>query len=97
MAFVTWSFLELVHVFNVRDNKKSIFKTKVFNNGKLLLAVGASALLVVIILLVPGLRNIFSIPHLPMGNALEIVGLVLLPVLIVEVFKALKINTAKDE
>ncbi len=97
MAFVTLSFLELVHVFNVRDNKKSLFKTKVFNNSKLLLAVGASALLVVIILLVPALRNIFSIPHLPMGNALEILGLVLLPVLIVEVFKALKINTAKDE
>ena len=32
MAFVTLSFLELVHVFNVRDNKKSLFKTKIFNN-----------------------------------------------------------------
>ena len=61
------------------------------------IAVGASALLVIIILLVPGLRNIFSIPHLPMGNALEIAGLVLLPVFIVEIFKAFKVNTAKDE
>ena len=97
MAFVTLSFLELVHVFNVRNNKKSLFKSKVFNNSKLLLAVGASALLMVVILLVPALRNVFSIPVLPVGNVLEIVGLVLLPILIVEVFKALKINTAKDE
>ncbi len=97
MAFITLSFLELVHVFNVRDNKKSLFKTKVFNNSKLLLAVGASALLVVIILLIPALRNIFSIPILPVGNVLEIIVLILLPIVIVEIFKALKINTAKDE
>ena len=97
MAFVTLSFLELVHVFNVRNNKKSLFKTKVFNNSKLLLAVGASALLMVVILLVPALRHVFSIPVLPVGNVLEMVGLVLLPIVVVEIFKALKINTAKDE
>ena len=97
MAFVTLALLELVHVFNVRDNKKSIFKTKVFNNSKLLLAVAASALLIFIILLVPALRDIFSIPVLPVGNALEIAGLVILPLIIVEILKALKINTAKDE
>jgi len=97
MAFVTLALLELVHVFNVRDNKKSLFKTKVFNNSKLILAVTASALLIFIILLVPGLRNIFSIPVLPVGNILEIVGLILVPLIIVELFKALKINTTKEE
>ena len=97
MAFVTLALLELVHVFNVRDNKKSLFKSKVFNNGKLILAVTASALLIFIILFIPVLRNIFSIPVLPMGNALEIAGLVIIPLIIVELFKALKINTAKDE
>ena len=50
-----------------------------------------------IILLIPGLRHIFSIPVLPLGNVLEIVGLVLLPIVIVEIFKLLKINTSKDE
>jgi Ca2+-transporting ATPase len=97
MAFVTLALLELVHVFNVRDNKKSIFKTKVFNNSKLLLAVAASALLIFIILFIPALRDIFSIPVLPVGNALEIAGLLILPLIVVEVLKALKINTAKDE
>ena len=97
MAFVTLALLELVHVFNVRDNKKSLFKSKVFNNSKLLLAVTASALLIFIILLVPGLRHIFSIPVLPMGNVLEIAGLVILPLIIVELFKFFKINTTKEE
>ena len=97
MAFVTLAFLELVHVFNIRNNKKSIFKTHLFNNKMLLAAIGASAALMLIILFIPGLRHLFSIPVLPMGNVLEIVGLVLLPIVIVEIFKALKINTSKDE
>ena len=97
MAFVTLAFSELVHVFNIRNNKKSLFKTHPFNNKVLLGAIGVSAVLMLIILFVPTLRHIFSIPILPMGNVLEIIGLVLLPIVIVEIFKAFKINTSKDE
>ena len=97
MAFVVLAFSELVHVFNVRDNKNSIFKTGILGNKVLLLAIGASALLMAVILVIPGLREVFSIPILPMGNVLEIIGLVLAPVVIVEILKLFKINTAKDE
>ena len=97
MAFVTLALSELVHVFNIRDNKKSLFKTKVFNNSKLLLAIFASALLMIVILAVPALRGIFSIPVLPTANILELAGLIFAPFVIVEIFKLLKINTAKDE
>ena len=97
MAFVTLAFSELVHVFNIRNNKKSIFKTHPFNNKMLLGAIALSAALMLIILFIPGLRHIFSIPILPMNNVLEIVGLVLLPLVIVEIFKLFKINTSKDE
>ena len=74
MAFVTLALSELVHVFNVRDNKKSIFKTKVFNNKKLVWAIIAST-----------------------QNILELVCLIFAPIVIVEIFKLLKINTIKDE
>ncbi len=97
MAFVTLAFSELVHVFNIRNNKKSIFKTHPFNNKVLLGAIAVSAALMLIILFVPTLRHLFSIPILPMNNVLEIVGLVLLPLVIVEIFKLFKINTSKDE
>lgn len=97
MAFVVLAFSELVHVFNIRNNKKSVFKTHPFNNKTLLGAIGISAALMLIILFIPGLRHLFSIPILPVGNILEIVGLVLLPLVIVEIFKLLKINTSKDE
>lgn len=97
MAFIVLAFSELVHVFNIRNNKKSIFKTHPFNNKMLLLAIGGSAALMLVILLVPALRHIFSIPILPMSNLIETILLILAPLVIVEIFKLLKINTSKEE
>ena len=97
MAFCVLAFSQLVHVFNVRDNKTSIFKTGIFSNKQLILSVLASAALMFIILLIPALRHIFSIPVLPVGNVLEIVILSLMPLIIVELFKLIKINTSKSE
>ena len=92
MAFTVLAFSELVHVFNVRNNKKSIFKTGIFQNSKLILAILASAALMFVILFIPALREIFGLPILPMQNVIEVIGLVFAPVVIVELFKLLKIN-----
>ncbi len=97
MAFLTLALSELVHVFNIRNNKKSIFTTKIFNNMKLIGAVIISALLMFIIIFIPALREIFSIPALPTENILELIVIILAPLAIVEIFKLLKINTTKDE
>ena len=50
-----------------------------------------------VILLTDKLRNIFKLAVLPKGHILEVVLLVLAPIAIVEIFKLLKINWAKDE
>ena len=97
MAFITLAFAELVHVFNVRNAKKSLFKTHPFKNKMLLLAIGVSAMLMIVILAVPSLRNIFSIPVLPAQDILEVVLLVLSPILIVELMKLFKLNGSKKE
>ena len=97
MAFTVLALSELVDVFNIRNNKKSIFKTGIFNNSKLILATAVSAGLMLIVLFVPALRNIFSIPVLPAMNILETVILVFIPIVVVEIFKLLKINTTKEE
>ncbi len=97
MAFCVLALSELVHVFNVRDNKNSLFKTKVFNNSKLVLAIIASSALMFIILLIPALRDIFSIVVLPTQNILEVAVLVFAPIAIVELFKLFKINGSKNE
>ncbi len=97
MAFSVLALSQLVHVFNIRDNKNSIFKTKPFNNMKLILAIAVSALLMITILLIPTLRDIFSIWALPVENIIEVVCLVFAPIVIVEIFKLLKMNTTKEE
>ena len=97
MAFCVLALSELVHVFNIRNNKNSVFKTGILNNSKLILAILVSASFMFVILLIPGLREIFSIAQLPKENIVETVLLVLSPILVVEIFKLLKINTTKDE
>ena len=95
MAFMVLAFSELVHVFNIRDNKNSIFKTGILGNSILIGAVLASAFLMVIILAVPALRHVFSIPILPMNNMIETIALIIAPIVIVELMKLFKINTVK--
>ena len=96
MAFIVLALSELVHVFNIRDNKRSIFKTNIFNNGILIGATIISACLMFVILFIPTLRNIFSIPVLPANNILETILLVFAPIIIVEIFKLFKINTIDE-
>ena len=92
MAFCVLALSELVHVYNIRDNKNSIFKTRILNNSKLILAIFASAALMLVILFIPALRNIFDIAVLPKENILETVLLVFAPIVIVEIFKLFRIN-----
>lgn len=97
MAFIVLALSELTHVFNIRDNKKSIFKTGILNNMYLIGAVLLSAALMLMVLFIPALRALFSIPVLPLNNILEIVVLVFAPIVIVEILKMLKINSLKEE
>lgn len=97
MAFAVLSFGELVHVFNIRNNKQSIFKTGILGNTKLILAIGVSMALVCSILWIPALRDIFSISILPTQNLLEVILLIISPIVVVEVLKFFKINTLKEE
>ena len=96
MAFTVLALSELVHVFNVRNNKESIFKTGILGNSKLILAILGSAALMLTILFIPALRSIFSIVVLPMDKLLEVILLVFAPIVIVEIFKLFKINTIDE-
>jgi Ca2+-transporting ATPase len=92
MAFTVLALSELVHVFNIRNNEKSIFVTHPFNNSKLILAIAVSAGLMLIVLFIPALRDIFSIALLPIDKLLETVSLIFAPIVVVEIFKLFKIN-----
>ena len=92
MAFSVLALSELVHVFNVRNNQESIFKTNPFNNSKLILAIGVSALLMLVVLFTPALREIFDLAVLPADKLVETICLIFSPLLVVEIFKKLKMN-----
>ncbi len=92
MAFSVLALSELVHVFNIRNNEESLFKGNPFNNSKLILAIGVSATLMLIVLFTPVLRELFDLAILPMDKLVETICLIFSPLLVVEVFKGLKIN-----
>ena len=96
MAFIVLALSELVHVFNIRNNKKSIFKTGIGGNNWLFGAIALTSVLALMVLAIPALRHVFGIPVLPSENILEIALLVFSPIVIVEIFKLLKINTIKE-
>lgn len=97
MAFTVIAFAELVHVFNIRNNKESIFKTGIGGNKMLFLGIGVAAILMLAVLLIPGLQHIFGIIRLPKEMIWECIGLILAPIVIVEIMKLFKINTSKNE
>ncbi len=97
MAFIVLAFAELIHVFNIRNNKESIFKVETFKNKMLFLAIGASSLLMFAVLFIPFLQSIFGIIALPLDKILDCLLLIIMPVIVVELMKLLKINSSKDE
>ncbi len=97
MAFAVLALSELVHVFNLRSNKDSIFKVGFLTNKILLGAIAISASIMLIVLNIPALHGIFEIKMLTLREVGIVTLLSFAPLTIVEVFKLLKINTSKEE
>lgn len=97
MAFAVLAMSELVHAFNVRSNKESIFKLKFKTNMVLVLATLVSLLLMVVVLGVPALQGMFEVAELSLTNWIWVILLSLAPLTIVEIMKLFKINTLKEE
>ena len=97
MAFIVLTFAELVHVFSIRNNKKSLFKTGIGGNKVLILAQAAASMLMLIVLLVPSLQSLFGIIRLPGDKIIKCIALIFVPLVIVEIMKLFKINASIDE
>ncbi len=92
MAFSTLAFSQLFHAFNVKNNARFSFASKPFGNRYLLGAFAASAALMLAVLLIPPLMDVFKVVALDGAHWLYILLLSFAPVLVVDVFKGLKIN-----
>lgn len=97
MAFITIVFAQLIHVSNVHSDKNSLFTFNPLHNKPLILAILVSASLMLVVVFVPSFANAFKLVPLDAKHWIITLGLSLCTIIIVEIFKLLKINTLKSE
>lgn len=66
MAFATLGLIQLTHSLNVRSNTKSLFRLGLFSNMYLIGAIAISAVLQLIVIVVPFFNEIFKVKQLNM-------------------------------
>ena len=88
LAFMVLALTQVVQAFNMRS-EKSLFKIGPFSNKNLNLAALASTGLTLLVLLCPGVRDIFGIVLLDWWLYLVGLGLIILPLGVMELAKAL--------
>ncbi len=88
MAFFALSALELVHSFNIKS-EESIFKVGIFSNMYLIGAVIVGLVLQTIVILNPWLAKIFDSVPLNSTQWLYTIAISILPLIIVEIQKAI--------
>jgi Ca2+-transporting ATPase len=87
MAFVTLSLCELFRAYTVRSERVSIFRLGVFTNKWMQYAVGASIVLLLLVINVPFFQPIFNTHFLAPVEWLFVLGLSLVPATIEELTK----------
>jgi Ca2+-transporting ATPase len=97
MAFATLMFAQLVHVRNLHSNTRSSLTISPFKNIPLIGAIAASAALALIVLLIPPIRDAFSLTALDGKHWLIVILMSLIPLVVVDIFKLIRINTTRDE
>jgi len=88
MAFVTLSSSELVRAYTTRSELYSLFKIGIFTNKVMQYAVATSAVLLLVAIYVPFLRDVFDTVALSFTHWLYLLPLILLPSAAAEITKA---------
>ena len=88
MAFLSIGFLELVHSFNIK-NEKSIFEAGLFENKYLLGSFILGILVQGIVVVVPVLANVFEVVPLNLTQWIITIAISLLPIPVMELQKKL--------
>jgi Ca2+-transporting ATPase len=97
MAFATLALSQLFHVRNLHSITKSSLSISPLRNKPLIGAIFVSAGLAIVVLLVPSFMDVFSFAALDGKHWIAVILLSLIPILVVDIFKLLKINGTKEE
>ena len=87
MAFVTLSLCELFRAYTVRSERVSVFRLGVFSNKYMQYAVGASIVLLLLVIYVPFLQPIFNTHTMSVTEWALVLGLSLIPAVAEEITK----------
>ncbi len=87
MVFATLGLIQLTHSLNVRSNTKSLFKLGLFSNMYLVGAIAVSAILQLIVIIVPYFNDIFKVKQLNLEQWLIVIAASLMIIPVVEVVK----------
>ena len=96
MAFLTMSMCEIVHSFNMRSQRKSVFKLG-SHNKVLWAAMLGSLVLTTVVLEVPFIANLFGFTPVSLTEYLLALALAVLVLPIVEIVKAVQRSLAKNK
>jgi len=88
LAFMVLALCQIVQAYNMRS-EHSLFKIGAFGNKNLNLAALASVALMAIVLFVPGIQTVFGLMYLTGKQYLIGVGLIFVPLVVMELSKAL--------
>ena len=88
MAFLAIGFLELIHSFNVK-NEKSIFEAGIFENKYLVGSFVLGIFIQAIVVVVPAFANVFDVVPLDLTQWIITVAISILPVSVIELQKKL--------
>ncbi|NTW96563.1 MAG: cation-translocating P-type ATPase [Erysipelotrichaceae bacterium] len=91
MAFCVLAFSQLAHSFNIHSNTRSVF-TSFFVNKWLIGSTLINVSMMLAVLFIPSVNTLFKVVPIDIQHWEVVIGLSLMPLLIVEVMKLLKIN-----
>ncbi len=86
MAFMVLAFSQVLQSFNMRSDR-SLFRIGPFSNKNLNLAAGASLIMVAFVLFVPGVNSAFGLVILEPVKYLIAAGLIVVPIVVMEISK----------
>ena len=86
MAFATLAISQLIHAFNIRSSH-SLFRVGFHTNKYMIGAFFASLSLMLVVLLVPSINDIFQVDHMHMDAWGWVIGLSLVPLVAMEIYK----------
>ena len=97
MAFAVLAFAQLFHVRNLHSIRRSSFRTNIFKNKALIGGIIVSAVMMLAVLLFPPFMKAFKLTAMDSIHWIYVLGLSLVPIVVVELFKLFRINSFKDE